>query len=524
MNRPRHTIASLLMAALLLSATAWAQPKTLNYSLLSDPYIIDPTANWLYEVPANMFEPLVRYDFATGEIVAAGATDWSISDDGTSYTFTIREGWEWSDGTPVTAHDYAYAFERIADPATAAPMAYRVYVIEGAQAINQGETDDLSTIGVTVVDDHTLAIELVAPASWFLASLGSIGHAVPRWAIEEHGDAWTRPENIVVNGPYRITEWRAEDLTVLERNPSYYDADSVDIDVVNLYVVREESTALAMYEDGTLDTVNVPSTDLDRVRNDPVLAEQFYNGPRNVLYYYIFNVLQPPFDDPLVRQAFAAAVDRQGIVDHITQGGEIVALTVTPPGSVGHVPPEAGVGIPFDGELARELLAQAGYPDGEGLPPITLAFNATENNSRIAQAVQQMWERTLGATVELQSVEGAAYSEIAAEGAFSVWRMGWGMDYPDANNIHSEMFTSDVGAPAIVRNDEYDRLIAEAAVETDQDRREELYLEAERILVEEEAGVIPIYWSAENILTKPHLDRVLAPSYQPEFWKWSIAD
>lgn len=496
--------------------------KTLNANLATDPYIIDPTANWLYDVPANMFVALVGYDFETSEVVPAGADSWEVSDDGTTYTFHIREGWTWSDGTPVTANDYAYAFQRIVDPATAAPMSYRVYVITGAQAINQGETSDMSTLGVKALDDQTLEIKVVAPASWFLSSLASIGHAVPKGAIDAHGDNWTLPENIVVNGPYKLTELESEDHAVLEKNPTYFAAESVDIDTINLYVVKEESTALALYEDDKLDIVAVPSTDFDRIRDDSMLGPEFYNGPKNILYYYDFNALKPPFDNVKVRQAFAAAVDKQGIVDFITKGGEVPAPTLTPPGSFGHVPESAGVGIPFDPEKAKTLLAEAGYPEGEGLRTITLAFNAGEAHSRIAQAVQQMWQQTLGATIELQPVEGQAYAQIAAEGGFDVWRMGWGMDYPDANNLQAENFTSEVGSPAIVRNADYDRLIADAAVAQDPAKRQEMYTEAEKILVQDEAGVMPIYWSAENLLIKPYLKPVLSGSFTREFWKWTL--
>ncbi len=513
----------LLLAALLVVALGGAQAqKTLNVSLDQDPYIIDPTANWLYDVPANMFVTLVGYDFQTSSVVPAGADSWTVSDDGTRYTFHIRDGWTWSDGTPVTAQDYVYSFQRIADPATAAPMAYRIYVIQGAQAINQGDTTDMSTLGVTALDDHTVQIDLVAPASWFLSSLGSIGHAVPKWAIDANGEDWTLPQNIVVNGPYKLTKLEPENLAVLQKNPSYFAADQVDIDTIDLFVVKEESTALALFEDGALDIVSVPSTDLDRVKSDPMLSSEFYNGPKNVLYYYDFNAQKPPFDNVKVRQAFAAALDKQSIVDFITKGGEVPAPTLTPPGSVGHVPASANVGIPFDPEHAKALLAEAGYPGGQGLPTITLAFNASETHSRIAQAIQQMWQQTLGATIELQPVEGRAYSQIAAEGAFNVWRMGWGMDYPDANNIHAELFTSDVGAAALVHNAEYDQLIKDAAIERDPAKRQEMYVQAEKILVQDLAGVIPIYWSAENLLINPALHPVLAGSFNREFWKWTL--
>src|SRR5690606_34558976 len=393
------------LVALIVGATASAQE--LNVTLDQNIAIIDPTANWLYDLTSNQFVPLVRYDFASAEVTPAGAESWTVSEDGLTYTFTIRDGWTWSDGTPVTAPDYEYAFQRIADPATAAPMAYRIYVIENAQAVNQGQNPDPTSIGVTALDERTLEVRLVAPASWFLSSLASIGHAVPRWAIEEHGEAWTAPENVVVNGPYKLTRLDPGDVAVLEANPTYYDADSVAIPVVNLFDVPQESTALALYEDGLLHTVRVPATDLDRVRNDPVLGEQYRSAPGTILYYYDFNALRPPFDDVRVRQAFAAATDKQAIVDFVTRGGELVANTITPPGSFGHVPNEDGIGIPYDPERALALLAEAGYEGGAGLPTITLAFNASETHSLIAQAVQQMWQQNLGVTVELQSVEGA---------------------------------------------------------------------------------------------------------------------
>ena len=516
----RATIALLAAMGLLVGGLASAQE--LNVTLDQNIAVIDPTANWLYDLTSNQFVPLVRYDFATGEVTPGGAESWSVSEDGTTYTFTIRDGWNWSDGTPVTAGDYEYAFKRIADPATAAPMAYRIYVIEGAQAVNQGESSDLSTIGVTAIDDRTLEIKLTAPAAWFLSSLASIGHAVPQWTIEEFGAAWTNPENVVVNGPYRLTRLDEGDVAVLEANPSYYDADKVAIQRVNLFDVSQESTALALYEDGLLHTVSVPATDLDRIMNDPELSQQYYNAPGTVLYYYDFNALREPFDDVLVRQAFAAATDKQAIVDFVTRGGEIVANTITPPGSFGHVPNDAGIGIPFDPERAQELLAEAGHAGGAGIPTITLAFNASETHSRIAQAIQQMWQQTLGVQVELQSVEGATYSQTAADGAYNVWRMGWGMDYPDANNVHAELFTTAVGAAALYHNPEYDRLIAEAAVEQDNDRRAELYREAERLLVQEDAVVMPIYWSADNLLISPELNRPETPSYNRDFWTWSF--
>lgn len=494
---------------------------TLNLQLTADPQIIDPTTNWTYDIQASMFVSLVGYNYEIGEVYPRGAVTWDVSDDGTVWTFQIREDWNWTDGNPVTAQDFEYSFKRIANPETAAPMSYRLAAIKNANAVIGGDlpVDDL---GVTALDESTLQIELDFPASWFLMSLTSIGHAVPQWTIEEFGEDWTQPENIVVNGPYVITEWELDNYVTLEKNPSYYDADEVQIGRINGLVVPAESTAMAMYENGELDYATVPPEDLERVKNDPELSQQFQQIPKYNLYFYQFNVVDAPFDNVLVRKAFAAATDKRTLIDSITMGGETLMQTATPPGSVGYVPPEAEIGIDFDPEIAQELLAEAGYAGGDGLPTITLGYNASERHANIAQAVQKMWGDYLGANVQLAAFEGGGYGDAAHGGQFNVYRWGWGMDFPDAHNIHAELFHSDLGHEVILKDDEYDALIDQAGRATNLARREELYKQAEEILVEEEVGIIPFFTTSDNIVVQPYLDRLLVPSYVQEFWLWEI--
>lgn len=492
----------------------------------ADPGVIDPAANWLYDVQANMFVPLVEYDYTAGEVIPAGATSWSVSDDGKTWTFNIREGWNWSNGDPVTAHDYEYTFQTIVNPETVAPIAWRLFIVENASAINAGDMP-VDSLGVKAVDDYTLEITINEPAVWFLSSLTSIGHAVPEETREEFGEEWTQPENVVVNGPYIITEWVQDDYLVLEKNPSYYNADEVEIEKVTLLIVPEASTAMAMYENGELDSTDVPPEDLDRVKNDPILSEEFYTGPRFVLYWYGFDSSQPPMDNVLVRKAFAAATDKQTIVEQITRGGQVAAPTMTPPGSVGHVPLSAGVGIPFDPERAQEYLAEAGYPGGEGLPTVILGYNANEINANVAQAIQKMYSDYLGVNVELRGWEGGGYNDAASAGAFHIWRNGWGMDFPDAHNVLGEIFrskpvTGDASHSRLLVIPEFDELVDAAAVETDADARAEMYVEAERLLVEEYAAAMPIYWYAVNRVTKPRIDRPNVPSFGMSWWLWSI--
>lgn len=499
-----------------------AAQSGINLALPGDPGNFDPATNWLHILAAQQFLTLVDWDYNRSEPIANAAESWTVSDDGRTYTFTLREGLAWSDGQPVTAADFEYSLQTIVDPDSATPFSYRAFIIENAAAVNAGERP-VAALGVQAVDDLTLTITLTEPATWFLSSLSSMGHSVPRWAREEHGSDWVQPENIVVNGPYRLVEAVAEDRYVLERNDGYFDADNVAIPQITFFVVKDASTQLAMYEAGELDFIeSIPPGALDRIREDSVLGPEYYNGPRFVVYYYFFNVSKPPFNQVLVRKAFAAALDKDTVTGRITRGGEVPAGTMTPPGSTGHVPNDAGIGIPYDPEQAKAWLAEAGYPNGEGLPEIELGFNASQLHQNIAQAIQKMWQDNLGATVSLRGVEGRAYSVNAAQGAHNVWRMGWGMDYPDAHNIHMEIFHGSVGQPATFKNPEYDRIIEEAAVERDLATRQQLYRIAERILVQEQAGVIPIYWYADNSLTKGHVDRPQTPQFMKLFKDWQI--
>jgi oligopeptide transport system substrate-binding protein len=470
-----------------------------------------------------MFVPLVDYDYVNGEVIPAGATSWSVSTDGKIWTFEIRMGWNWSNGEPVTAEDYVYAFQSIADPKTRAPMASRISIIENAVVIGLGR-EPVESLGVESISEWTLEIRLSEPAAWFLTSLTSIGHAVPKDTRERLGPNWIRPGNIVVNGPYIIAEWVQDDMLVLEKNPSYYDAGRVDIDRINLIVVPEASTAMAMYENNELDSVEVPPQDLDRIKEDAVLSKEFYNGPRFVLYYYLFNAYKPPMDDVLVRKAFAAATDKKTITEKITRGGQVPAPTLTPPGCFGHVPPSEGIGIPFDPPRARDYLADAGYLGGEGIPAVTLGYNANEINERIARAIAKMWENNLGVSVILTAGGRGGYNQAAMSGAFHIWRMGWGMDYPDAHNIHAEILHSSIGHESIIDIPEYDNAIDTAAVEMVPYNRYQLYKQAEKLMVEEHVGAIPIYWYAVNRVTKQRISRPDTPSFSQRWWLWSAKD
>ena len=520
------TVRLVLVALLLgLLSSALAQ-TTLNVNLTQDPFIIDPTANWLYDVPTNMFVPLVEYDYVESEVVPAGATSWDVSADGRTWTFDIRRNWNWSNGNPITAYDYEYTFQTIVNPETLAPTSWRLFIIENASAVNSGEMS-VDSLGVKALDDYTLEIKITEPAAWFLSSLTSIGHVVPKDVREQYGVDWTQPENIAVSGPYKLMDFEEDNFYILEKNPNYFDADSVDIEKITLLDIPEASTRMAMYENDEIDTTDVPAEDLDRVKNDSDLSKEFYTGPRFVLYWYAFDSSRPPFDNVLVRKAFAAAIDKQTIVEQITRGGQVAAPTMTPPGSVGSVPLSVEIGIPFDQDQAQAYLAEAGFPGGEGLAPIVLGYNASEINTNVAQAIQKMWNDNLGVAVELKGWDGAGYGDASASGAFNVWRNGWGMDFPDAHNVLGEIFrskpvTGDQAHQRLLPIAEFDQIVDAAAVETDPAKRNDMYINAERILVEEYVSAMPIYWYATNRVTKPRLNRLNVPSFSEKWWLWTI--
>lgn len=515
---------SLIMGFSLAALTA---PVTLEWNLGTEPPTLDPslaTDTTSVDVVEQLFLGLTDFDDATMAVVPELATSWEVSEDGLVWAFHMRKDVKWTDGKPVTAHDIEYGVKRTCDPATASDYAYVLYIIKGAKEVNTGEITDLNYIGVKAIDDYTIQFVLNNPAGYFPAIAGMwIARPVPRWAIEKYGEKWTDPENIVTNGSYLLTKWAHEDEIILEKNPDYFGADDVQIERVHCVMIVEESTAMAMYEDGKLDSIGAPLDDMDRIKSDPVLSKELFIAPRLCTYYYGFNNTKPPMDNALVRKAFSADIDRQSLIDYVLKGEQVPATTFTCPGIFGHVLPSEGVGIGFDPEAARKYLADAGYPGGEGLPEVTLMHNTSEGHSKIAQTIQQMWKENLGVEVNVTNQEWGVYLKTVNTDAPQVYRMGWCADYPDANNWLYEVFHStDSANPIKWHNAEYDRITEEAAKESDPAKRLELYKRADQILCEEEAAIAPIYFYTFVAMTKPYLTRTYAPGGGEHFKDWRI--
>nr|HID14934.1 peptide ABC transporter substrate-binding protein [Anaerolineae bacterium] len=396
---------------------------------------------------------------------------------------------------------------------------------------------DPDQVGVRAVGDYTLVFTLTHPASYFPAIAGMwVARPQPQWAIEAHRDAWTELENIVTNGPYMLTEWVHGDHLTLVKNPDWYDADQVQIEVINGPIVTDAHTALAMYEEGKLDYLGapgwgVPSDQLDRIKADPVLSQELYILPRLCTYYYGFSTDKPPFDNPLVRRAFSAAINRQGLIDNVTKGEQQPANAFAPPGIFGNVagdPDVAPWALDYEQgkTLAQQWLAEAGYPNGEGFPEVTLMHNTSPGHRAIAEYIAANWTEVLSVTVNITDLPWGEYLGVIApcpspEDKPHIWRMGWCADYPDQNNWVYEVFHSEYGANRICwHNEEFDTITSEAGAEADPERRKTLYKRAEEILCEEEAGIAPIYYYTSVLMVKPYLERYY--SGLGHVYKWRI--
>jgi oligopeptide transport system substrate-binding protein len=506
-----------------------SEPTTLDPNLAEDFYSITPVE--------QLYLGLTNLNNETAEVEPELAESWTISDDGTVWTFKMREDAVWSDGKPVTANDVVYSVRRAVMPETASPYAYVLYSIKNAAAINQTaiptDTYDLETLGVKALDDYTVEFTLEAPASYFesISSMWTL-RPVPSWAIEEYGDAWTDPENIVVNGPYTLVEWKPAEQLVFEKNPTYYAADQVQIDRVELDIITDQNTELALYESGDLDVAgegaaSLPIEALTRIRDDATLSAELHEGPRASTTYVGFTMTKPPFDNVLVRKAFSAAIDRETMVRDVVGSG-VPATQFAPKGVFGAPDPEVGIG--YDPEQAKAWLAEAGYPDGEGFPAVTYRYFSNTLEEALAQALQAMWSETLNVNVELESMEFPAFlastaADVPLDEMPEMWRLGWGADYPDENNFVYEVFhcTDSQNRPRAACT-EADELAKAAGRETDPAKRIEMYRQVEQMMFGDEVRVAPYYHRGFTILTKPYIERSY-PTFAPVNWdSWRVVE
>lgn len=534
-------VAVLATVAMVVSACGPKGPKLaqeINLNLGTEPPTLDPalaTDTTSVEVDESLFLGLTDFDDQTMEVIPELATEWTVSDDGLVWTFKMRKDAVWvhydpatkkfTKQRPVTAHDVEYGVKRTLNPETASDYAYVLYIIKNAEAYNSGEITDPAEVGVKALDDWTVQFTLEQPAGYFAGIAGMwVARPQPKEVIEQFGDKWTEPGNIWSNGAFALDTWEHESRLVLVKNPHWYNAKNVSLQRINYVMVVEASTAFAMYENGELDVCGVPSTEIDRVKADPVLSKEYYEGPYLCTYYLGFDTTEAPVDNKLVRQALSYAVDRQNLINTVLKGGQKPAKTFACPGIFGSPAEDPNfVGISYDPEKAKQLLADAGYPNGEGFPEMTYLFNTSEGHRMIAEFIQQGWKEVLGINVVLANQEWKVYLQTVEADPPQVWRMGWCADYPDENNWVLENFHSKKGSNRIKwSNPEFDRLCEEAAAASDPARRKELYAQAEKILCVDEAAIIPVYYYTRVVCNKPYVQRTYAALGNEHYDKWKV--
>jgi oligopeptide transport system substrate-binding protein len=468
------------------------------------------TDNVSFDVLTNLMEGLTQYNEKM-EPIPAIAKEWKFSPDGKTITFYLRDDVRWTDGKPVTAMDFEYSWKRLLNPMTAAEYAYFLFDIKNAYEYNSGKINDPKLLGIKVISPTELEVRLKRPVYYF-PSITTFMVTFPqrRDLIEKYGDHWTDPENLEVTGPFSLEEWRHEYKLIFKANPGYY-GKTPKVERIVAYVIEEATTALTLYETDELDMAILSPVSIPHYRNNP----EYRKLPLLRGYYYGFTVTEPPFDNSLVRRAFAHSIDRSQLPD-ILQGGEIPVSSWIPVGLLGY---NSEIGSKFNPNKARTLLAKAGFPDGRGLPPVTLVFNTDQTNRLVAEFVQDQWKRHLNVKVSLGDQEWKVFLSRLNTDLPQIFRLGWGADFPDPDNFMNLFLSSSGNNHLNWNHPEYDKLVGHAASARDVLERTKLYDQAQKILTESEAVIIPLFVTAKNLLVKSHVKGLELNALDQIFWK-----
>lgn len=469
------------------------------------------------EIAEQFFLGLTDMDPETYEAVPELATHWTVSEDGRTYYFHLRENVIWTDGKSVTAHDIVWAIQRNLSASVNCPYVFMLNILKNAKAVQKGEKAP-SEAGVKAIGDFTVMFELEHAASYFPAMAGLwVYRPLPRHIIEKYKNEWSEIKNIVTNGSYMPVEWQKGITMVLKKNPDYYDAGNVSIPEVHYNVIPESSLGLVMYEKNELDLMGgfylrLPTAEIPRIENDPILSGEYLREPLFCTYAYGFNISMPPMNNPLLRKAISAAIDRELLIEFVTRGGEEPAKTYTRPPVFGSVDPKLNIGIQFDPVQAKKWLKQAleeeGYTGPESLPEIILLYNKSETHAKIARAVSASVKHYLNINIKLESKGWDDFVDAfsSADSPHHMFRAGWCGDLMDANAWLNVVFNPEKPIFNLgLKNPEFTELLEKAEKERNPEQRKKFYKRAEQILCEEEAAVAPIFFETAHYLVKPRI-------------------
>ena len=512
--------------------TASADGYNLAVCLASEPMTIDPALNSAVDgaiMTNHMFEGLVKWvDNGSGEaeLAPGQAESWekTVNDDGTvTYAIKMRDGIKWSDGKDVTAGDFEYSWKRLADPATAADYCYMIDMVQGYAEVADGSADK-DTLGIKAVDDKNLEITLSYDCPYFEEIMAFPATFPVRQDIVEGNEEWTySPETYIGNGAYKMVEWSHNAYILTEKSETYYDYEKLGPDTIKYTLLDDNNAMLAAFNSGELNFImNFPTDEMANY----LASGQITVAPYIGTYYVCFNTEDEVFSDPLVRQAFSLVIDRNYIVENVSQSGEVPATGYVPSGVYDA---EGANGDDFrtvGGEYysvsaddyqancdkARELLAEAGYPNGEGFPAVEYMYNTDERHKAIAEALQNMWQTELGVTVNLSNQDWNVFLKSRKDGDFQIARNGWIADYNDPCSFLDMWYTGGGNNDAQYSNPEYDALIDAAKATSDQTERMAAFHKAEDLLIGQDSVLAPIYF-----YTNPYMlsDNISGMYYTP---------
>ena len=479
---------------------------TLNFRLIYDPLSLDPAHGGdldSIQVISQVFDSLVDYDPKTAEVIPAVAEKWETNDAADEFTFYLKKGVKFHNGQEVKADDFKYAWERIVDPKTASEMSYHFLSIEGYDELSEGKVKELK--GVEVVDDYTLKVKLSNPNADFVSVVGHAAFSpVPKEEVEKDEKAFA--DKPVGNGPFKVKKWDKGEKVETVKYDDYY-GEEANINKVDYLPIEDDNTALNELKADNIDLTYIPVGQLDTLKNN-----KEYNvdiSPLIQTYFFAFNLTEKPCDNKKVRQAFNYAINRQDIVEKYAENAAEIATSIVPKGMPGYK--KEVTNYSYNPEKAKKLLAESGYPGGNGFPKETLIYEEGLGHDIVAQIVQQNLKE-IGINIQIQGLEGATHDQWIEDGKAGMFRIGWVADYPLMDNFLTPLFAEEGNANLSgYTNESFEKKLEEAKEVKDKETRTKLYQEAEEMLMED-APIIPIlYQTNRYVVNKKVKDLEFSP-------------
>ncbi len=506
----RALAAALLAGSMLAAAFPAAAEVVYNRGNDGDPETLDPQLTSSVaeaHIMRDLFETLTVYN-ANAEVQPGAAVSWEQSAGGTVWTFKLREGAKWSNGDPVKASDFVFAWRRLLDPATGAEYASMLFPVKNAEALNKGEAKP-EDLGIRAVDDMTLEVTLNSPTPYFIESLthqvtGPLNEAV----VTAHGGDWVKPETYVSNGAYTLVSAAPGDKVVLAKNPEYHGAADVAIDTVNYFPFEDRAACVRRFEAGEIHSCSdLPADQMAQLREK--FGDQARTPPYLGTYYFPIKTDKKPFDDVRVRKALDMVIDREFLAEEIWSDTMLPAYSLVPPGTSNYADgPEmayAEMSMIDREDAARKLMEEAGFGPDNPLK-VEISYNTSENHLKTSTAIAEMWKEALGVETTMVNRDAAShYAYLRQKGDYDVARAGWIADYNDAESFLGLLKSNNPGFNySNYSNPDYDRLMEESYKETDPAKRAELMKQAEAIILDE-VPYMPLLFYSSHTLYSPKL-------------------